>query len=117
MRQTKNPKYSAYRRMMRFGTVRGFFLNLPPAFVKSLARGFRKVSVKTTPYTVWTERELLAVADRHFRRGVDVVICGHIHQPVHLQENGRELFVMGDWGAQGEYVEFDGKNFTLRRAP
>lgn len=116
----RNPKYSAYRRLMRFGTVRGAVLSIPAAVGKTLARGFRGVSRTTTPLVNWTDVDLLKGAEPHFGKGVDVLICGHIHRPAHLQcERGgrrRDLYVVGDWGGAGECVEFDGSRWTFKPA-
>lgn len=111
----KNPKYTAYRRLMRFRMLRAAYMALPSGVGSGIALGFRKVSVRTTPYVAWSDEELLSRAGRLFDRGMDVVVCGHIHLPRHLRRDGRELFVMGDWGGEGEYVEYRDGVFSLRR--
>jgi len=116
----RNPKYAAYRRLMKFGAVRTAVLSIPASVGKSLARGFRGVSRKTTPAYRWTREDLLAGAGPHFERGVDVLICGHIHKPTHLQcERGgrpRDLYVVGDWDGTGDCVEFDGSAWRFAPA-
>jgi UDP-2,3-diacylglucosamine hydrolase len=116
----RNPKYTAYRRLMKFGTVRGAVLSIPATVGKTLARGFRGVSRKTTPVVKWTDGDLLKGAEPLFDKGVDVLICGHIHRPAHLEcERGgrrRDLYVVGDWGGAGECVEFDGTAWSFRPA-
>jgi UDP-2,3-diacylglucosamine hydrolase len=113
----RNPKYTAYRRLMRFGVVRTGVLSIPAAVGKSLARGFRGVSRKTTPAYLWSDPDLLRGAAPHFDRGVDVLICGHIHRPTHLEsERGgrrRDLYVVGDWDGTGDCVEFDGSTWSF----
>ncbi|MHC4606144.1 MAG: UDP-2,3-diacylglucosamine diphosphatase [Planctomycetota bacterium] len=111
----KNPKYAAYRRLMRFPAMQGLFQRIPSPIGKQIAKGYRKVSPLTTPEGEWTDAELIEGAERHFQRGIDVVICGHIHRPCHLTKEGCELFILGDWNAGGEYVEHDGSSFTLRK--
>ena len=116
----RNPKYTAYRRLMKFGAVRTAVLSIPASVGKSLARGFRGVSRKTTSAYRWTREDLLAGAGPHFERGVDVLICGHIHKPTHLQcERGgrpRDLYVVGDWDGTGDCVEFDGSAWRFAPA-
>lgn len=113
----RNPKYTAYRRLMRFGAVRAAVLSIPATVGKSLARGFRGVSRKTTPAYRWTRQDLVDGATPHFDRGVDVLICGHIHRPAHIEcERGgrrRDLYVVGDWDGTGDVVEFDGQRWTF----
>jgi len=111
----RNPKYSAYRRMMRFSILQKAYLSLPPSWGTGLAKGFRKVSVKTTPQTTWGREDLIQGAMPYFEQGVEVLICGHIHIPFHIEVGSHQLFVLGDWGARGEYVHFDGKTFSLKK--
>jgi UDP-2,3-diacylglucosamine pyrophosphatase LpxH len=101
---------------MRFNTILSLFQMLPHPVGKRLASGYQKVSPRTAPRTVWTREELLDGAERLFQRSVDVVICGHIHQPCHFRSGTCDLFVLGDWRDGGEYVEFDGAEFVMRKA-
>lgn len=115
----RNPKYAAYRRLMRFRALREFYLAVPEFVSRGIARGFRKVSVRTTPAVRWTREALLADARREFRRGVDVLVVGHIHAPQHVRSEyegrARDVFVLGDWeGGTRDYLEFDGREFRLR---
>lgn len=116
----RNPKYAAYRRLMRFGAVRAAYLAIPAAVGKTLARGFRGVSRRTTPAVRWTRQELARGAEPLFDRGVDVLICGHIHRPTHLEcERGgrrRDLYVVGDWDGTCDVVEFDGSAWSFAPA-
>ncbi len=113
----RNTKYTAYRRLMRFGAVRAAVLSIPAAVGKSLARGFRGVSRRTTPTHKWTRQDLLDGAAPVFDRGTDVLICGHIHRPIHLEvERGgrrRDLYVVGDWDGTCDCVEFDGSSWSF----
>lgn len=115
-----NPKYSAYRALMRSRPVGDLWRAVPGVVARRLARGYRRVSPLTTPAKVWGPDGLLERARPVFRAGADVLICGHIHQPRHLSaEVGgrrRELFVLGDWcGGTQDYVEYDGGEFRMRR--
>ncbi len=58
----RNPKYTAYRRIMSFRGVRAAWLAVPAAVGKSLARGFKKVSRRTTPSHSWGSGDLDAGA-------------------------------------------------------
>jgi len=116
----KNPKYSAYRTMMRSEPVKDLWRQIPAGVGKALARGFKAVSAKTTRKVEWSREELLDRAHPLFEEGVDVLICGHIHQPQHarVRVGGRacDLFVLGDWGGgTRDYVEHDGRDFRMVR--
>ncbi len=114
----RNPKYTAYRRLMRFQPLRTLYLSMPEKMSRGIARGFRKVSPKTTRPVVWTREDLVEEARPHFRKGFDVIVCGHIHAPQHVateyRGRTRDVYILGDWdGGTQDYLEWDGK-FRLR---
>jgi UDP-2,3-diacylglucosamine hydrolase len=116
----RNPRYAAYRTVMRSRPVADLWRAVPAAVGKRLARGFKRVSRKTTPVVEWTSEDLVAGARPHFERGADVLICGHIHRAQHLTcevaRRRRDIFVLGDWdGGTRDYVEHDGRGFRLLR--
>lgn len=116
----KNPKYRAYRTLMRSKPIEDLWLALPGVVGRTLARGYRKVSPMTTRPVAWSRQELLDRARPFFEQGADVLICGHIHQPQHLTlplgERSCELFIMGDWcGGTRDYVEWDGRSLHFKR--
>lgn len=117
-----NPKYTAYRTMMRSKPIEDLWLQVPSFVGRSIVRGFRKVSKRTTPSYAWKGGELFDRAKPFFEQGADVLITGHIHLPTHLREsvNGRprEVFIMGDWcGGTQDYVEHDGREFRFKSWP
>lgn len=117
-----NPKYAAYRTMMRSKPIEDLWLQIPSFVGRSLVRGFRKVSKKTTPSYSWKQGELFERAKVFFEQGADVLITGHIHLPTHLKEpvKGRacEVFIMGDWcGGTQDYVDHDGRAFHFKPWP
>jgi UDP-2,3-diacylglucosamine hydrolase len=114
-----NPKYTAYRTMMRSKPIEDLWLQLPAFVGRTVVRGFRKVSPMTTPRYSWSPERLLERAHPFFEQGADMLITGHIHQPQHLTADvkGRpcDLYVMGDWcGGTQDYVEHDGSAFHFR---
>jgi len=117
-----NAKYTAYRTMMKSKPIEDLWLQVPSFVGRTLARGFRKVSKKTTPAYAWKKGELFDRARPFFEQGADVLITGHIHLPTHLKEavrgRVREVFIMGDWcGGTQDYVEYDGREFSLKPWP
>lgn len=113
----KNPKYSAYRRLMRLSLLRQGYVSIPAFLSDRIARGFKKVSKRTTPAHSWTASELLIGAQKIFHEGADVVICGHIHQPQHhtwaMGNRKCDLYVLGDWDGTGHVVEVTGDRWTF----
>ena len=117
-----NPKYTAYRTMMKSKPIEDLWHQVPSFVGRTIARGFRKVSKKTTPPYVWKGGELFDRARPFFEQGADVLITGHIHLPTHLRESvhgrPREVFIMGDWcGGTQDYVEHVGGEFRIKPWP
>jgi UDP-2,3-diacylglucosamine hydrolase len=57
------------------------------------------------PEKIWNE-----IAEPRFKEGYDGVIIGHFHHAYEQRENGRELFILGDWIERFTYLELqDGK--------
>lgn len=117
-----NPKYTAYRTLMRSKPIEDLWLQIPSFVGRSIVRGFRTVSKRTTPSYSWKGGELFDRARPFFEQGADVLITGHIHLPTHLCETvkgkPREVFIMGDWcGGTQDYVEYDGHEFRFKAWP
>ncbi len=109
----RNSKYTAYRHLMNFPLIQHAVRSIPTSFSSGLARRFQTVSRKTTPTVHWSSQDILAGAKPLFRRGADIVVCGHIHLPQHqvMEVNGarKEVYILGDWdGGTTHYLEYDG---------
>ena len=115
----RNFKYSAYRRTMKLTLLRDAVDLLPEAATRGLVRRYRRVSQMTTPDYAWSDADLLRAAMRHFDRGVDVLVAGHIHQPRHLRfdRDGRprDLVVLGDWIGASDYAEWSDGTLRMLR--
>jgi UDP-2,3-diacylglucosamine hydrolase len=59
---------------------------------------------------LWNE-----IASPKFREGYDAVILGHFHHAFERRENGRELFVLGDWIRHFTWLELAEGRLTMRR--
>jgi UDP-2,3-diacylglucosamine hydrolase len=118
----KNPKYAAYRALMRSRPIEDLWLSLPAFVGRFMVRGYRKVSPMTTRPVTWSREEIAERARPHFAPDDDVLICGHIHQPqtvdVDVAGRPRRVFIMGDWcGGTQDYVAFDAGRFEMLRWP
>jgi UDP-2,3-diacylglucosamine hydrolase len=58
---------------------------------------------------LWNE-----VALPRFAEGYDAVVIGHLHQAYERRENGRELFVLGDWIRHFTYLTLEDGRLTLQ---
>ncbi len=72
----------------------------------------RKKRAAATP---WDPTPLLRpLADSSEGKIADILICGHFHQPVDSQYQGKQLIVVGDWLAQYSYAEMIDGKITLK---
>jgi UDP-2,3-diacylglucosamine hydrolase len=115
-----NPKYTAYRTIMRSKPVEDLWLQVPLLVGRTITRGFRKVSPRTTPPHAWTREELVDRARPVLDQDAEVLITGHLHLPTHLtfeaQGKKREVYILGDWcGGTQDYLDHDGREFQFLR--
>ncbi len=61
-----------------------------------------------TPDRLWNE-----LAGPRFAEGYDAVIIGHFHHAFERREDGRELFLLGDWIERFTYLELHEGRLTL----
>jgi UDP-2,3-diacylglucosamine hydrolase len=116
----RNPKYTAYRTLMRSKPIEALWLQVPAFVGRMLVRGYRRVSPMTTRGVTWTPEALAAGARPFFERGADVAVIGHIHQPQHVASDvagrRRDLYILGDWcGGTQDYLEWDGAALKFLR--
>jgi UDP-2,3-diacylglucosamine hydrolase len=87
------------------------FIRLPARVAKAMAGFYRWLSSRKPRRSC---RMNDGVLEAEFRRGADIVVCGHFHEAQRrkIQVDGREavLFTVGDW-SEGEsfLVEEDGR--------
>ena len=101
-------------RIQEFIRSRGFerqFIRLPAFVAKAMAEFYRWLSTRKPRRSC---RMSDGVLEAEFRRGADIVVCGHFHEARRrkIQVDGREaiLFTVGDW-SEGEsfLAEEDGR--------
>jgi UDP-2,3-diacylglucosamine hydrolase len=111
----RNSKYFLYRRLMRWRFLCDSLQMLPAPAALGLVGRARRVSAATTPFVRWDDADLVRASRRWLDGEARVLICGHIHSPRHLRFDGRELIVLGDWDAGGDFAAYEGNEFRLRR--
>lgn len=117
----RNPRYTAYRRIAGARAVRRAFAGLPAPLAVRIAAGFRGLSRRETPPDPYRSDEaLLAPVLPLFTRGLDVVICGHLHRAVHRQVavGGRtcDLFILGEWRDGCPHLGYEAGRFEMTTA-
>ncbi len=63
------------------------------------------------------EKYLTEVARPKFREGFDSVILGHIHKPVHVQDDSGEFLFLGDWLYHFSYATLTDGRFEQHTWP
>jgi UDP-2,3-diacylglucosamine hydrolase len=58
---------------------------------------------------------LLRYAMLRFKEGYDIVVCGHIHNPTVIKEDGRIFCLLGDWMTHFTYARMREGNLELLR--
>jgi UDP-2,3-diacylglucosamine hydrolase len=102
--------YHRAKRILRHPLTRRIVRLLPAFVARSLARLYRAHSKRTVTKKA---RWVLGIDDEAvmdgFRRGADVVICGHTHtegrRTFKTPDGERELVQLGDFGLEGSYIE------------
>ncbi len=118
---TRDTGHQRYRAVMQSAPLRGLAKRLPLPVKRALALRLRRASVQSI---AGKPAEIIRIQPEPLKaiyaRGVDVVICGHVHQ----QENrtvevaGRScaLYVMKDWRTGMPFLEWAEGRFTFRQA-
>jgi len=79
----------------------------------------RWVAEKTAKKKISNEEKaekLVKFARKICETGIDYVILGHIHLPLHRKfDNGGEFILIGDWKKHFSYAVFDGKKIIPKR--
>jgi UDP-2,3-diacylglucosamine hydrolase len=118
---TNDTDYLLLRHIFRFKLFQSIFNILIPSRVKLLfARALRQSSSEIVKRKAARTKDIsLATVARMFRRGYDVVVCGHMHKARELSRKLRtrdcKLFVLGDWTIEGSYVEYRDGVFSLKK--
>ena len=110
--------YKLLRRVLRHPASIAAYGLLHPDLGIPLANAFSGMSRKSRdqkplrPERLWNE-----IAKPRFAEGYDAVVIGHFHHAYEQRENGRELFVLGDWIEHFTYVELSEGRLTLSTWP
>jgi UDP-2,3-diacylglucosamine hydrolase len=116
---TSDRLYHLARFFMR-GPISGFLFRLLPTDIKyGIVSGVRGLSERRDPMRRGKRHGIHpAKVRRLMRRGVEIIICGHVHehQDRVYRRRGRELrlITLPQWETQGAALEYAAGNFTLK---
>lgn len=116
---TKDTDYLLFRTFIRNPLLTTFFKYLTPLFFRLwVAKGLRRSSKAVVKRKAWEIRDinLRAVAQILAKR-FDVAICGHIHEPRHIEllvrGTKRHLYTLGHWDEGPSYLTYENGKFTF----
>jgi UDP-2,3-diacylglucosamine hydrolase len=108
--------YRAFRSMLRSRPASAVYKLIHPdvglAFAGWVSRKSRdhSNSMVPNPDRLWKE-----VASPRFESGFDAVVLGHIHKPITLSRENKDLFVIGNWIDQFNFLVLQDGAFDLER--
>ena len=94
------------------------FVALPLSIRERLARKLRSISKRCTARKSEATTDIsVSAVQRIFRKGVDTVICGHIHRDgqrsIPCGQSSRILYHLGDFSESGSYLLCEKGEFKL----
>lgn len=111
---TRDRWYQRWRRVIRSWPVRAGFAVLPTFFILWCIAKFRDMSRREIKRK--TSDEINIVPEevaKVFKRGFDMVFCGHVHTSQHqdfdIDGKARRLEVIGGWDEGSPYLVWDGE--------
>jgi len=111
---TEDMSYQSYRRLSRARIIKSAYQALPAKIGMHLGRKVRGYSADVVPQKSLVSRNVIdSVLKRYFKKGYDVIICGHVHKAqVREIMPGKTLYTLGDWESKGFYLECRDGEFT-----
>jgi len=116
---TKDADYMIFRAVIRNPVLAVIFKHLTPLFFRLwVAKAMRRSSKTVVKKKARKVRDInLVSVGRCLDKGLDAVICGHIHQPrrVDITVSGRKchLYVLGHWDERANYLVYENGEFSF----
>lgn len=126
---TDDRGYRSYRRLARSRLIKAAYQSLPGKAKYKIGQGLRGLSTQLVARKSEPERSLvMKTVKATFKRGYDVIICGHIHKAQQhsiipggvtprgqiAEQRGKTLFTLGGWTSRGYYLTYDNGAFELK---
>lgn len=115
---TEDKSYQRYRRVSHTKIIKSVYQSLPKNIGIKLGRKLRGYSEDIVPQKPPISRNIIdSVLKRYFKKGYDIIICGHIHKHQKTEVlSGKTLITLGAWETKGSYVEYRDGEFILKEA-
>lgn len=108
--------YRLLRAVLRSAPARLLIGTLPAAWTWAIAERMSRASklTRNEKSRRWPARDILVpYAETQLTAGVQAVVTGHFHQPLHEQLSNGELLALGDWITQYSYAVWENGAFRL----
>lgn len=119
--------YLLFRAVIRQRPLKACFKHLVPLKVRMLIAGrIRAESEQSVRRKVRRSERIVQLSERSilatFRKGYDVIVCGHIHRPTVTEFSvggrPRTFYTLSNWSNEGGwYLVFKNGSFSLRHFP
>jgi UDP-2,3-diacylglucosamine hydrolase len=101
--------YQLYRTAAHLFFVKAFYRHLPVGISYGFAMSLRRRSQSANKFKSKSARSISSnSAIRFFKKGCDVIICGHVHRPSQtsftVDGSERLLCTLGDWDRKSNYA-------------
>lgn len=109
--------YHSYRRLVRSKLIKSAYQNIPPKARYGIGQGLREISSRLVSRKTEVERTIVSkTVESVFRKGYDMIICGHIHKPQQREyPQGKRLFTLGAFSPDGYYLVYQDGDFLPQR--
>jgi UDP-2,3-diacylglucosamine hydrolase len=106
---TLDKDYQSYRRLARSKLVKSAYGSIPQRASYAIGKKLRSLSTNLVAKKTSQEKTITPKAvNALFKKGIDVIICGHIHETSHeTTKDGKEIFTLGAFGNGGHYLIYE----------
>ena len=115
----KDRLYYPYNRIVNLILFKRLFQSFPAAVTYGSARLFRKYSLGNKFSYIWKKEELIKCSKNIFRGQINLLICGHLHQPqiinFYIKDKKCSIIILGYLEKSLTYAVVDENRLYLER--
>ena len=109
--------YRRLRGVWRSRPIRWLSRIIHPDLVWTFALWLSSKSGKNSPGNVHQDPTpvLIPLAEQQAQQGTELILCGHYHHPLDLDQGAVRVIALGDWISQFSYAEMIDGDITLKQ--
>jgi UDP-2,3-diacylglucosamine hydrolase len=114
---TLDKGYQSYRRLARSQLIKSAYRSIPQKTSYGIGKGLRALSTNLVSRKTDVERNISGKAvESAFKKGYDIIICGHVHKSGHeVWPGDKQLFTLSSFGEEGHYLIYKDGIFQPRQ--